>query len=96
MTVLEQALARLGAEQTAAGKTPVFSLLRPFLTDTADARGYEPVAAQLQLSPNAVAATVKRLRRRYRELVRLEVAATVAEPSEVEAEMQHLLAAMRG
>jgi RNA polymerase sigma factor (sigma-70 family) len=96
MAVLEQALERLSTEQTAAGKAPMFALLRPFLTDTAAAGDYEPVAAQLGLSPNGVAATVARLRQRYRELVRLEVAATVSQPSEVEAEMQHLLAAIRG
>ena len=96
LAVLEQALERLSAEQTAAGKAPTFALLRSFLTDTAESGDYEPVAAQLRMSPNAVAATVNRLRRRYRELVRSEVAATVGQPADVEAEMQHLLAAMRG
>ena len=96
MAVLGQALERLRAEQVAAGKEPMFALLRPFLTDSADAGDYGPVAAQLRLTPNAVAGGVSRLRSRYRELVRLEVAATVGNPSEVDAEMQHLLAAMRG
>ena len=96
MAVLGQALERLRAEQVAAGKEPMFALLRPFLTDTAEAGDYEPVAAKLRLTPNAVAVAVNRLRSRYRQLVRLEVAATVVNPSDMEAEMQHLLAAMRG
>ena len=96
MAVLEQALERLRAEQMAAGKETLFTRLRPFLTDTAEAGDYEPVAAQLRLTPNAVAVTVNRLRSRYRELVRLEVASTVGHPSDVDAELRHLLAAMRG
>ena len=75
MAVLGQALERLRAEQVAAGKEPMFALLRPFLTDTAEAGDYEPVAAKLRLTPNAVAVAVNRLRSRYRQLVRLEVAA---------------------
>ena len=96
MSVLEQALERLSAEQAAAGKAAMFEVLRSFLTDTAEAGDYQPVAAQLRMNPNVVAATVSRLRRRYRDLVRLEVAATVGQPADVDAEMQHLLAAMRG
>ncbi len=96
IAVLDQALERLRAEQVSAGKESTFARLRPFITDTAEAGDYEPVAAQLKQSPNAVAVAVSRLRSRYRELVRLEVAATVGNPSEVDAEMRHLLAAMRG
>ena len=66
------------------------------MADTAEAGDYEPVAAQLRLTPNAVAVTVNRLRSRYRELVRQVVAATVGNLSDVDAEMRHLLAAMRG
>ena len=96
MAVLDQALERLRAEQVAAGKEKLFARLRPFLADTAEAGDYEPVAAQLRLTPNAVAVTVNRLRSRYRELVRQVVAATVGNLSDVDAEMRHLLAAMRG
>ncbi len=96
LEVMGQALERLRAEQAASGKEQIFARLRPFLTDTAEAGDYEPVAAQLRLTPNAVAVAVNRLRSRYRELVRMEVAATVANPSDVEAELQDLLAAMRG
>ncbi len=96
MAVLDQALERLRAEQVAAGKEPLFVRLRTFLTDAAEPGDYEPVAAQLRLTPNAVAVTVNRLRSRFRELVRLEIAATVGHAAEVDTEMQHLLAAMRG
>lgn len=96
MTVMGQALERLCAEQMAAGKELMLARLRPFLTNSSEAGDYQAVAAQLKLTPNAVAVAVSRLRSRYRELVRQEVAATVANPSEVDAEMQDLLAAMRG
>jgi RNA polymerase sigma factor (sigma-70 family) len=95
MAVLDQALERLRAEQVAAGNEQTFTLLKPFLSDMAESGEYEPLAARLKITPNSVAVTVNRLRSRYRELVRLEVAATVGNPLEVDAEMQHLLAAMR-
>jgi hypothetical protein len=39
---------------------------------------------------------VRRLRQRYRELVRAEIAHTITHPAEIETEMGHLLAALRG
>lgn len=96
VAVMDRALERLRAEQVASGKEAVFGRLRPFLTDTAEPGDYEPVAAQLGQTPNAVAVAVNRLRCRYRELVRVEVAATVGDPAQIDLEMQHLLAAMRG
>jgi RNA polymerase sigma factor (sigma-70 family) len=95
LTVLERALDLLAREQAAAGKMKQFEKLRVFLTDTTAARDYSEVAAALNLSTNAVAVTVRRLRHRYRECVREEIADTLAQPADAEAEMRHLFEAMR-
>jgi RNA polymerase sigma factor (sigma-70 family) len=95
LTLLARALARLEVEQRAAGKTRVFDALKPFLTENAAPGDYAGLARQLGLTRGAVALAVHRLNQRYAELVRLEVAETVADPAEVKSEMEHLLRALR-
>lgn len=95
LTLLARALARLEAEQRAAGKELHFEALRPYLTETAAPGDYAALARQLNLTRGAVALAVHRLNQRYAELVRLEVAETVADPTEVKSEMEHLLRALR-
>jgi RNA polymerase sigma factor (sigma-70 family) len=96
MAVLERALNALAADQAAAGKQKLFDKLQPFLTDTTGKSDYAQVAAELQMATNALAVTVHRLRQRYQQLVRAEVAETVGASGDVDAEMGELLAAMRG
>jgi RNA polymerase sigma-70 factor (ECF subfamily) len=96
MALLEQALNTLEAECAAAGQGRQFELLHDFLTDEAGKGAYGSVAHALDLTPNAVAVTVHRLRRRFRELVRLEIAQTVSSEAEIDEEMQELFAALRG
>lgn len=96
LTLLDRAMTRLKEEFTAAGKGRAFELLKEFLgSDSADG-AYAVPAAELQMSGGAVAVMVHRLRSRYRELVREEVANTVSDLSEVNAEMQHLFAVLGG
>ena len=52
------------------------------------------IAARLGMKEGAVRVAVHRLRTRYRDLLRAEIAETVASPAEVDAEMQHLFAAL--
>lgn len=94
--VLERAMEQLRAEQKAAGKEQQFILLQPFLTDTVGPGEYDEVAAELGVTPNAVAVAISRLRNSYRELARREVAGTLASLTDIDAEMRHLLAALRG
>lgn len=91
-TLLEQAIARLKAEFAASDKTRQFELLKPFLTSDAGPGGYDSVAADLDTTPGNIAVSVHRLRQRFRELVRAEVAQTVASPAEVDDELRHLFA----
>ena len=94
ITLLEKAFASLRQEFDAAGKGEMFESLKGFLSDRTGSGDYGSAAAELGMTPNAVAVSVHRLRQRYRELVRMEVGHTVASPGEIEAEMRHLFAAL--
>ena len=95
LTIMERALARLREEQVTAGRGSEFEALQQFFTDVTDGGDYGEAAASAGLSANAVAVAVHRLRRRFRDWVRVEVASTVATPSDMEEEMRHLLAVLR-
>ncbi|MEK7674973.1 MAG: sigma-70 family RNA polymerase sigma factor [Verrucomicrobiota bacterium] len=96
LTIMERALERLREEQTAAGRGREFEVLQQFLTGATEGGDYSEAAARAGLSANAVAVAVHRLRRRFRDWVREEAAATLAVPGDVEEELRHLLAALRG
>src|SRR5205085_1718828 len=83
-TLLEQAFAQLRREYTQAGKLALFEELSKFLTDYADPGNYAPVAERLRMAPNAVAVAVHRLRQKYRDCVRSQVAQTVATPADLD------------
>lgn len=91
-TLLENVLGRLRQEFTAIGRGEVFDALEPALTGSKLA--YAEIAARLRLNEGAVRVAVHRLRLRYRDLVRAEIAATVESEAEVEAELKHLFAAL--
>ncbi len=93
MTVLEQAMARLEAEFT--DRPKVFAELQGFLVGDAEGRTSAEAAAALGLSEVAVRATISRMRKRCRELVREQIASTVASLPDVDAEYRLLLAALR-
>lgn len=93
-TVMEQALNRLREEFSRAGKTAQFQGLEIFLSKEPDEGEYAVVGAALQMTTGAVGVAVHRLRRRYGELVRAEVAETVAHPAEVEEEMRYLVSVL--
>lgn len=93
-TVLDHALRRLRAEYADAGKEPLFTALKAFLSSPPEAGDYDRAAQQLDISAGAVAVAVHRLRQRYGELVRAEIAETVDDPGEVEAELRQLFAAL--
>jgi RNA polymerase sigma-70 factor (ECF subfamily) len=89
--VLEAALARLAAEQSDAGRAHQFEQLRPYLTAPPAPGDYERIAAALNIPTGQVAVWVHRLSRRFTEVIRAEVAATVADRSDVETELRYLL-----
>jgi RNA polymerase sigma-70 factor (ECF subfamily) len=95
LTLLEQALARLRQEFTFAGKEQLFEALKGTLTGDGISEPYERIGRDLGLSEPAVKTASHRLRRRYQELLRAEVAQTVASPEEVDDELRDLFAAVR-
>ena len=90
VTLLEKSLAALAAEQERHGRAEAFAVLGDFLSWNGGGTSYEEVATQLGWSHSAVASAIFRLRKRFRELLRTEVAATVASPDDVEEELRHL------
>ena len=92
--VLENALDRLRHEQVAAGKGDLFNALADSLTGAAPSQPHAQLAVQLGMTEAAVKMAIHRLRRRYGELLRREVAQTVATPAEIDEELRHLLGAL--
>ena len=90
LTVLERTLQRMAAE-TPADKRARFERLRPFLVGGDTLSTYREVAQELGMSEGGVKVAVHRLRRRFGVLLRQEIEQTVADPSEVEDEIRHLL-----
>ena len=95
MTVLNQVLARLEEEHRAAGKIQLFDRLQKSFTDDPDRSSQVEIAHQLGMTENAVNQAFHRFRQRYRELLREEVAHTVAVAVDIEDELRHLIAVLR-
>ena len=96
LTLLDEALQQLRAQYAAAGKERLFELLKATLTGECSTIPYSAIAAQLGLTEGAVKVAVHRLRQRYRDQLRAEIAHTVAGPAEVEDEVRHLFAVLSG
>jgi RNA polymerase sigma-70 factor (ECF subfamily) len=92
--VLERVVSRLENEFAAAGRSERFECLKPFLSGDNVGNSYADTAAKLGTSVPAVTSIIHRTRDRYRELFREEIAQTVANPSEIDDEIRHLLAAL--
>jgi len=89
VALLDQVLARLEAESD----PKQFTALKPFLTVDKETIPYAEVAGALGTTEGAVKVVVHRLRKRYRVLLREEIAHTVASPAEIDEEIRHLFAA---
>jgi RNA polymerase sigma-70 factor (ECF subfamily) len=92
--ILQAALRQLKEEMSKAGKQRQFDELKQFLTANAAGGEYAQVAQSLGVEASSTPVLVHRLRQRYRELVRAEVAQTVTSPLELEEEMRHLFAVL--
>jgi RNA polymerase sigma-70 factor (ECF subfamily) len=94
LAVLERALARLREQHASAGNARHFAALKGFLTSDAGDKAFGRVAEELNVAPASIAVTVHRMRQRYRELVRAEIADTVAGTGDIDAETRWLVAAL--
>jgi RNA polymerase sigma factor (sigma-70 family) len=90
---IARAMEKLRAESETSGKGEQFEALKGSLIGEEPARS--ETAARLGMTVDAVKVAVHRLRQRYRELLRAEIAETVSDPSDINDEMRYLLAALR-
>jgi RNA polymerase sigma factor (sigma-70 family) len=95
LTLLDQVLQRLRDEYVHDGKGKLFEQLKPTLTEESRSVAYAEIAERLGTTEGAVKVAVYRLRQRYRELLRAEIADTVAGPTEIEDEIHSLFAAFQ-
>jgi RNA polymerase sigma factor (sigma-70 family) len=95
LTLLEQVLTRLQNEYRSAGNAKLFDCLKEFLSDEPGRRSQAEAAAELGMTENAVKQAFHRLRQRYRQLLRDEIAQTVAVPGDVEDELRHFISVLQ-
>jgi RNA polymerase sigma-70 factor (ECF subfamily) len=88
-TVLARVMAQLSGEWAEGGQAARFAALKIFLVED-EGESYAALGAQLGLSENGVASAVHRLRRRYAELFREEIAQTLDDPAEIAGEIRYL------
>ena len=94
LTLLGRVLDQLGREYEEAGKAATFGALRGVLAGDTESSSYALVAARLGTTEGAARVAAHRLRRRYGELLRREISATVADPAQVDDEIRDLFAAL--
>jgi RNA polymerase sigma factor (sigma-70 family) len=95
LSMLDQVLARLGEEYHAAGNIQLFDRLQKSLTDEPDRPSPADTAREFGMTESAVRQASYRLRQRYRQFLREEIAHTVMAPGDIEDELRHLIAVLR-
>jgi RNA polymerase sigma factor (sigma-70 family) len=93
-TIVERALRRLREQCESKGRSRVYEMLSPYLNAERDDFSYRDLAAKLNVGDGTVKKLLYHLRRRYRLLLREEVAQTVADPADLEDELLHLCGAL--
>lgn len=96
VTLLERVFDQLRQDYEKSGKAPLFDELKACLAQARAAVPYAEASTRLGLSEGALRVAVHRLRQRYRDLLRAEIADTVSNPEEVEDELRHLLCVLAG
>lgn len=96
LQMLDVVLKRLENECAAEGQAGLFAALKKTLLGTRESQPYAQLATQLGMSEANVKVAVHRLRKRYRELIREQIAETVDTPEAVEDELRHLKQALAG
>lgn len=95
LTLLARALAQLERDMREDGKSTQFETLKPWLTAEGDAAPQSEAAAKLGMSIEAMKVAVHRLRKRFRETVKVEIAQTLGHAGDVNEEMDALMRALR-
>ena len=92
--LIEAVFGQLRGEYLQAQRGALFEALQPYLSGKDGRASYGEVGQRLGLSENTVAVSIHRMRRRYGELLREMIAATVSTPAEIEEELAHLRAVL--
>jgi DNA-directed RNA polymerase specialized sigma24 family protein len=96
LALLETVLGRLRDELTSAGRAEFFECARPWLLAEPEPGDYARAAVELGMTHAALKMAMTRLRRRYGDLLRQEIAQTVSTVQQVEEELRHLIEALSG
>ena len=94
LAIMDRALAELQNEFATAGKADQFEALKPWLMGDTSALSQSEAARRLELTEGAVKVMIHRLRKRFRESVRTEIAQTLRDPGLVDEELRHLIEAL--
>jgi RNA polymerase sigma factor (sigma-70 family) len=94
VALVEQVFAILRAEYASAERVDVFEALKGFIWGDPDSKSYGETGERLNLTEGAVKVAVHRLRKHFREVVRAQVAHTVARPEDVDEELRHLISVL--
>ncbi len=94
-TLLDQAMAKLREECQQTQKIDLFDQVEGCLSGERGEKSYGEIAASMNMTTGAIKVAVHRLRQRYGELVRAEIAQTVTTPAEIDEELRYLLAVLR-
>jgi DNA-directed RNA polymerase specialized sigma24 family protein len=95
LSLLDQVLSRLGEEYRAAGNAQLFDRLQKSLTDDPDRPSTADTAREFGMTESALRQASYRMRQRYRQLLREEIANTVMAPGDIDDELRHLIAVLR-
>ena len=96
LALLDRVTARLQQDYAEAGQGELFKALGFSLTGSRSEVPYAELAARLGMNEPAVRVAVHRLRARYRQLLRDEIARTVPAPEDIDDELRHLRRALAG
>ena len=90
VALLDQIMTQLEEELRQSGKVEQFQILRAFLVGSHSGTTYHDAAEQLDMTEAAAKMVATRMRRRYRELLREEIAQTVSNANEIDDEIRNL------
>ncbi len=92
IALIEEVFTALRREYTALEKGALVDELKPFIWGEESSASYAEIGHKLNMVEGTVKVAVHRLRQRFRELLRTEVARTVSQPEEIDSELRHLIA----
>jgi RNA polymerase sigma-70 factor (ECF subfamily) len=91
LALLNRGMQRLREEYAKAGRLPLYERIQPIVSGSGGGLGHAQIAAELGMTEGAVTVSVHRMRKRYGQLLREEIAETVESEAEIESELRHLI-----